>query len=89
MRLKGCLRLREIAGEFMLVPMGDSAVNFNSVFSLSESAAWLWTSLQDKDFDEAMAVSLLEGEYEVEHETAVRDVAAILLQWKEYGLTDE
>lgn len=89
MRLKQGFRIREVAGQYMLIPEGTGTVDFNDIFSLSESAAWLWDALQGKDFDPDMAVRILEGEYEVEHDRACEDVAAIIGKWKEYGMTDE
>lgn len=88
MRLKTCFRLREVAGEYMLVPSGEGAVDFNAVFSLSESAAWLWKTLQGREFDEMSAVELLMSEYEVEYGPATDDVRSILEKWKEFGLID-
>lgn len=89
MKLKEGYRLREVAGQYMLVPSGPGTVDMNSVFSLSESAAWLWKALQGRDFSKESAVSLLEGEYEVDRDTASKDVATLFGIWKENGLIDE
>lgn len=89
MRLKDCFKLREVAGEYMLVPSGSGAVDFNAVFSLSESAAWLWKSLQGVNFDEETARTLIEGEYDVDGAAASKDVRALLEQWKINGMVDE
>lgn len=89
MRLKKGYKLREVAGSYMLLPCGEGSVGFNRVFSLSQTAAWLWTALQDRDFDEEDAVSLLLGEYDVDEATARSDVRLLIDALKENGILDD
>ena len=89
MRLSKGLKLREVAGEYMLVPCGSDAIGSNEIFSLSESAAWLWKILGGRDFDEEYAVSLIMGEYEMDEETVRSDVSRLIALWRENGLVDE
>ena len=89
MKLKRGYKVREVAGNYMLLPYGEESINFNCVFSMSESAAWLWNALQDKKFDESEALSLILGEYDVDEATALNDVRSVIRSWKENGVLDE
>ena len=44
-RKQDCL-LREVAGEYLLLPTGLSAVNLNGMIVLSEPAAFVWGLLE-------------------------------------------
>ena len=50
--------------------------------------AWL-KELQGKEFTEETAVDLLLKEYEVDHDTAAKDVKALVAKWIEIGLVAE
>lgn len=89
MKLKKGYKVREVAGNYMLLPYGEESINFNCIFSMSESAAWLWNALQDKEFDESEALSLILDEYDVDETTALNDVRSVIRSWKENGILDE
>ena len=89
MKLKRGYKVREVAGNYMLLPYGEESINFNCVFSMSESAAWLWNALQDKEFNESEALSPILGEYDVDEVTALNDVRSVIRSWKENGVLDE
>lgn len=65
--------LREIAGEAILVPTGDAALEINGLISLNGSGVMLYRMLQQGTTEDAMTAALLE-EYEVTEETAKADV---------------
>lgn len=75
--------LRSLGKEFVLVAEGLDAVDFSRMVSLNESAAFLWKSVEDKDFEAETLVELLLNEYGITREVAEKDVAALLQTWKE------
>lgn len=75
--------LRSLGKEFVLVAEGLDAVDFSRMVSLNESAAFLWKSVEDKDFEAETLVELLLDEYGITREVAEKDVAALLQTWKE------
>lgn len=77
--------LREIAGEYILVPTGAAAARLNGLISLNETGAFLWNTLQQSQ-TEAELVAALVGEYEVDPETASADVRAFLTRMDEAGI---
>ncbi len=79
--------LREVAGYYVVVPVGEGALDFNGVINLNESGAFLWKTME-KDVTEADMVSALLGEYEVDEERAKADVAAFIAKMKGANLID-
>ena len=61
-------------------------MNYSSLISLNETAAYLFKELQGKEFTEQDAVKLLLDQYEVDEETAAKDVKALVAKWAEIGL---
>ena len=65
--------LREIVGEYMLIPTGKLSMTKNGVVTISESAAYLWEKMDEGKTVSQLCDLLLE-EYEVDRETALSDV---------------
>lgn len=80
--------LREIAGESLLVPVNEAAVNFQGIMSLNESGRLLWDRLQ-KDTTEDDLVSALLDVYDTTPEVARQDVAVFLDQLRERDILQE
>ena len=69
--------LREIAGEFMLIPTGKLSMTTNGVVTVTESAAYLWKKMDDGKTISQLCELLLE-EYDVDKETALYDVEEVV-----------
>lgn len=80
--------LRSLGKEFVLVAEGLEAVDFSRMISMNESAAFLWKSVEDKDFEAETLVDLLLEEYDIAREVAEKDVATLLQTWKEADLIE-
>lgn len=85
MQLIDGMLLREIAGSWVVVPVGERVVQMNSILSLSESGALLWKGLE-KGSDKAGLVDLLLNEYEVSESEAEHDVEDFLAILREKAL---
>lgn len=82
-------KLRPLGKFFIVVGEGLQQVDFNKVVSLNSTAAFLWKSLENKEFEVEDVKRALLDEYEIDEETASRDAAAICVSWKEAGLISE
>ncbi len=82
-------RLRELGGDYILIGESVELINFNSLITLNESAAYLWRNVDGKDFDADTLTQLLLDEYEVNADTARRDAAATLKSWVEAGIVTD
>ncbi|MBQ6199436.1 MAG: PqqD family protein [Bacteroidales bacterium] len=88
MKIKEGFVLRTICGQNVISGEGSANVNYSSLISLNETAAYLFKELQGKEFTEETAVDLLLDQYEVDRDTAAKDVKALLAKWKEIGLSE-
>ncbi len=75
MKIKSGFMLREIAGQWVVVPLGPRVVEFKSIIELSESAAFLWRMLEQGTNEDEMVNALLK-EYDVDEALARNDVKA-------------
>lgn len=76
--------LREIAGEYILVPVGTAAVQFNGLITLNETARTIFLALAQERTVEELTDAVI-AEYEVDRETARADVEAFLQQLRQVG----
>ena len=87
MRIKEGYMLREAAGETVVVPFGEEALNFQGIISLNETRALLWKELEQGCEKKDLVQALLD-EYEVDAETAEKDVNEFLKRADDAGLID-
>ena len=88
MKIKKDFMLRNVAGYYVVVPVGDGALNFNGVINLNESGAFLWKTMEN-DVTEADMVTALLGEYDVDEDRAKADVAAFVKKVSDANLVEE
>ena len=81
--------LRKLGREYIIVGEGLAQVNFNKMIALNDSAAYLWQSVEGKDFTVGELVDLLLEKYEVERDVAETDAAALVKAWVEAGIVSE
>ncbi len=89
MKTKKGFRLRELGGDYILIGESVELINFNSLITLNESAAYLWRNVDGKDFNAETLTNLLLDEYEVNTEMAQHDAEATLRDWLEAGIITE
>ena len=65
MKLKSNCKVRKIAGESVIVRMGEQNVKMTTIISLNPTSEWLWEQLQGVEFDAEKVADLLVGEYEL------------------------
>lgn len=88
MKTKKGFNLRQVCGENVIVAEGAENIDFSSNISMNESSAYLWNSIQGKEFDKNNLVELLTQEYEVDADTAAKDVEALVAQWMKAGIIE-
>lgn len=64
--------LREIAGEIILIPTGETTQRFNGLITLTDTAKFIWEHIEQVDSLQEM-VSAMREEYEIDEETATKD----------------
>ena len=86
MRIVEGFRLRDVMGQATVIGEGVEQVNFNKLITLNSTAAYLWRSVEGKEFDAAMLAGLLVEEYGIDEALAQKDAEDILAKWTEIGL---
>ncbi len=87
MRIKDGFELREICGEHVILSHGMDNIDFSKIVSLNETAAFLWEEAAGREeFSEEELAAALLSSYEVDEDTARKDVAQVVAKWREIGL---
>ena len=73
MKIKKGFILREVAGNYIVVSVGEMVKQFNGVINLNQTGAFLWKFFSEEHTLED-GVNALCAEYEVEREIAQKDV---------------
>ena len=69
--------IRQVAGTWVVLPLGDATVNLNGMLTLNDSGALLWNALEKETSREALA-RVLTDQYDVSREQAMADVEEFL-----------
>ena len=85
MKIKDGFILREVAGSYIVVAVGERVKDFNGVINLNETGAFLWKLLEKDNDAEGLKKALL-NEYDVQEEIATRDVETFINKLTEAGL---
>lgn len=80
--------LREIAGETVLIPTGSASQKLNGMIQLTESAAYIWKQV-DTAVDLEEIVARVQDEYEVDEDTARRDIYGFLRELYVRGVVQD
>ncbi|MBQ5635281.1 MAG: PqqD family protein [Alistipes sp.] len=86
MKFKEGYKVREIAGEHVVIMQGRFGVDMTRVIALNESSLLLWNELQGKEFSTEDVKQVLLNNYEVEEEVAARDAEAWIAKLAECNL---
>lgn len=87
MKIKSEYVLKQLSGEYIVVPSGKEAISFQGVITLNKSGAVLFEQLQ-KGAKQEELVELLLDTYEVTRETALRDVDTFIKIVKDHQLLE-
>lgn len=77
MKIRKQLVKRTIAGDVILVPVGDASLELKGLLTLNETGERMWDLLPQCETEEALVRQMLE-EYEVDEATLRADVGAFL-----------
>ena len=74
MKIKGEYSVREIAGETVVVPIGETVLKSNILAVLNETGKIFWEMLEKGSTEEEI-ISVICDEYEVDGDTVKNDLA--------------
>ena len=70
----------------MAVAVGETSKNFHGMIRLNETGAFLWKKMAEKDCSEEELVDMLLEEYDIDRETAAKDVHKMIESLKAYPI---
>lgn len=73
MRIKEKIKIREIAGEKIVIMERDQQVEFTRVMVLNATSEWLWNQLCGIEFEKEQVAALLQSKYNVDESVALSD----------------
>lgn len=88
MKVKYEFAIREIVGEYVLVPLGQSALQFSGMLTTSDVGAFILRCLQQETSEKELTAKLIE-EYDVDEQTAAGDLQEFLDQLRKLKLLEE
>lgn len=88
MKIKGELVIREVVGEIIAIPVGQTALQFNGMICLNEVSALIWNGLQTETTREALLERIL-AEFEVSPEEAAADLDEFLQNLRDNDLLED
>ena len=88
MKIKGTFVMRDIAGDIVIVPVGETALSYNGMITTTSTGAVLWKALETGCDRETLIQTLLDR-YEVDYETAAADTDEFLMNLKSRGMIEE
>ena len=77
--------LREIAGDYIIIPTGKTVLDFNGLITVNEVGADLWRMLQEDVTMEDLVEGILK-EYEVDESVAREDIQEFLMTLENGGI---
>jgi len=86
-KTKDCFLMKKIADEYIVIPRGTEAINFNASVVFNESGAFLWDLLGEYT-DEATLAKKLQEKYGIDAALAQKDTKAFLKKMDDNGLVD-
>jgi hypothetical protein len=74
---------RKTGDEYVLIPVANNIADMNSVYTLNESGAFIWELIDGKRNVE-MIINTLTEEYDIDYESASKDVFSFINNMSNY-----
>ena len=88
MKIKNGYIMREVAGENVVIAVGEAARDFKGMIRLNPTGAFLW-KLLESDTDETAMLAAMLDKYDIDEDTAKRDITAFISSVKGAGLIND
>ena len=85
MKIKKELITRQVAGDTILVPVGQTVYDSNGLFILNEVGAFIWDLLPEAESAEQLSRAVLDA-YDIDEASARADVGEFLESLRKLGI---
>lgn len=86
MKLREDLMLRHLGDEYVIIDPEQDMIDMSKVYTLNETAAFLWKELQGKEFSVETVTEVLLTYYNVDHSIAEKDAQRLVQDFEKQGL---
>lgn len=87
MKIKDGFMLREVGNQTVVVAVGEASKSFNGIIRLNPTGKFLWEKLGTQTDGNALLSAMLD-EYDIDEETAKKDIAAFVSKLKGAGILE-
>lgn len=88
MKIKDGFILKNVAGNYIIVPVGGEFVDLGAMITANETGAFLWEMLKEDVSTEELVAALMK-EYDIEENIAREDIEAFLDILKKNNMISE
>lgn len=88
MKIKDGFIIKEIAGIWVVVPVGAKVTEFMGIASLTETGALIWNMIEKGATKEQIIQAIL-SEYNIDEDTAKADFDAFIVKAVKQGFLEE
>lgn len=81
MKIKDGFMLRKVGGQNVVVAIGKASLDFNGIIRLNDTGKFLWEQLKN-DITEEQLISAMLDEYDIDRETAEKDISEFIVRLK-------
>ena len=89
MKISEKFKVREMAGEHVIIMPGRVGADMTRILALNDSSLYLWETLRGRDFTTEEAAGLLTERYEVDADTARQDAERWIASLAECGIVEK
>lgn len=86
MRINEAYKVRQIAGENIVMTQGKDQVDLTQVISLNETSLWLWQQVANREFTPDDIAALLQNRFDIDAPTARADAETWINELTRYGV---
>ncbi len=86
MKLREDLMLRHLGDEYVIIDPKQDMIDMSKVYTLNETAAFLWKELQGKEFNVETVTEVLLAYYNVDYAIAEKDAQRLVQDFEKQGL---
>lgn len=87
MKIKEGFVLRNIADEYIVMPTGGNIAKFDGAVALNDVSAFIFEKMKNPVSKEDLLIAVL-NEYDVDSETAAKDIDALVSRFEEMGIIE-
>lgn len=87
MKIKNGFVKREVAGNNVVVAIGEAAEKFNGMMKLNDTGSFIWSKLEDGLDRDSIVKSVIEA-YDVDKATAVKGVDSFIGELEKIGCVE-